>query len=68
MKQTNKQTNKVILIVASLKPYESEQGKITTIAWGWPSIKKQRNPRAQKKSETTWNPTLNLTLNRPLLP
>jgi hypothetical protein len=43
-KQTNKQTNKdnaqiVIPIVASLKPcLISEQGKSTTVAWGWPSI------------------------------
>ena len=52
--------NKVILITASLTPCESEQGKSTAIAWGWPSIKKQRNPHAKKKSETT--------LNWPLLP
>ena len=75
-KQTQEQTT-VISIVASLKPcVASEQGKSTTVAWGWPSIERQGNPRAQKKSETTlnptlnptFNPTLNPTLNRPLLP
>jgi len=63
-----KRWNKVIPIAASLKPRESEQGKSTAIAWGCPSIKKQRNPCARKKSETTLNPTWNPTLNRPLLP
>jgi len=63
-KQTKEQTT-VISIVASFKPcVASEQGKSTTIAWGWPSIERQGNPRAQKKSETTLNPTLN----GPLLP
>ena len=63
MEQENKQTKEqttVISIVASLKPcVASEQGKSTTVAWGWPSIERQGNPRAQKKSETTLNPTLN---------
>jgi hypothetical protein len=63
-----KEWNRMILITASLTPCESEQGKSTAVAWGWPSIKKQKNPCAQKKSETTFNPTLNLTLNPPLLP
>ena len=55
-----KEWNEVILITASFKPCESQQGKSTAVAWGWPSIKNQRNPHAQKKSETT--------LHRPLLP
>jgi len=53
------ETNKVIPIVASLKPCVSEQGKSTTVAWGWPSIEKPENPRAKMKSETTLSPTLN---------
>ena len=49
-KQNEKEWNKVTLITASLKPSKREQGKSTAVAWGWPSIKKQRNPHAQK-----WN-------------
>ena len=55
-----KEWNTVIFITASLKPCESEQDKSTVVVWGWPSIRKQRNPRTQTKGDTT--------LNRPLLP
>ena len=60
VEQENKQRIKqtVIPIVASLKPcVASEQGKSTTVAWGWPSIERQGNPRAQTKSKTSLNPT-----------
>ena len=53
-----KRWNKVIPIVASLKPSESEQGKSSNVTWGSPSIT-QRNPSIQKQSETALNPTLN---------
>jgi len=56
------QTNKVISIVPFLKPCKSVQGKSTTIAWRWPSIEKQGNPRTQKKFETTVTSSLKFNL------
>lgn len=51
--------NNVIPIVTSAKPCESEQKQYTTVAWGWPSVDQQTNPRIQKKSETISKPTCN---------